>query len=106
MPGQVGESLLLVLLGSVVDVAERARLELAADADSQLMPHQGIGVTTLAQESDRLVDDVVGREKQLRQPPAAIAREDRLDALVVDVALHEEPEEEARVEEDQSVGSS
>jgi hypothetical protein len=51
-------------------------------------------------ERDRLEDDVVGGDEDVRKPPALQGLEDFERAVVIGVVFGEQREEETRVDED------
>ncbi len=96
-----------VLVGhrDLVDLAESAVVEAAADLDSLGVALREVrGLSLEADRRKRFGDHVVGRDHLLPQRAASVGVQDLEGSLVVLVPLGHERQEEARVEEDHRAG--
>jgi hypothetical protein len=69
------------------------------------MTYPWVRMAPLPEQRDGLRDDMVGGEEEVLQTLTAEAFEDVLHPAMIVVPFHEQREQEAGVEEDQSCGS-
>jgi hypothetical protein len=102
VPLEVLEGGGLFVFGHVVQLPESSREQLLSHAHGQVVAHLRVRVPLRLQQCDRLGHDVVGGQEDVGELTTLVLIEDLAHLLVLLVALHEEREEEARVQKDQS----